>query len=274
MNKLLISGLVIIAATSLAYGAESDFPEIKKLENTQLQNRSQALDNQIKTQEKNFAQNKEKQADQYMKDNTSAMSQKQKTQNNAPLTKKQNSDGNANQKYIKTKTLTKTLAKNKEKQINKHMKNNSSGVNQKLKTQNNSDFIKELNLTKKQIKKIENLRKANIAERKELQRKIQKQEKMLKNEFSKQSPDKKKIEKITKEIKQLQNKKIDNRINAFLSMKKTLNNKQFNKMQKMNAKNTQSQRASHRLGASQMRNLIKNSSGAQGSDSSQGRGRK
>ena len=87
----------------------------------------------------------------------------------------------------------------------------------------------KLDLTEEQQKQMEELRKSNMEEMKQLHEEIRDKKGALQEELQKPVTDEGKIDSIVKELKDLQGKQIENRVDHFISMKEILTPEQFQK---------------------------------------------
>lgn len=103
----------------------------------------------------------------------------------------------------------------------------NKGENQKHFRQRIEKMMEELNLTPEQREQIKEQRSQYRGTSKELRSLLRKKEKDLKDEFEKESTDKEKVKYIAGDIKELQAKLIDQRIQSILAMKETLTPQQY-----------------------------------------------
>lgn len=93
--------------------------------------------------------------------------------------------------------------------------------------------FKDLNLTDKQKEDLKTLKKANSESKKELEKQFRTKVKALNDEFLKEKYSAKEVKNLTKEIKNLSAKLIDNKIAKKEGMRKILTSEQYNKMFKV-----------------------------------------
>lgn len=93
--------------------------------------------------------------------------------------------------------------------------------------------FKDLNLTDKQKEDLKGLKKANFESKKELEKQFRTKVKALNDEFLKEKYSAKEVKNLTKEIKNLSAKLIDNKIAKKEGMRKVLTSEQYNKIFKI-----------------------------------------
>jgi Spy/CpxP family protein refolding chaperone len=90
-------------------------------------------------------------------------------------------------------------------------------------------IVSELNLTPEQGEEIKNQRSEHRRIKKQLSHSLREKQKELKAELEKEVSDRGKVDRISKDIKQLQGERVDHRIEGVLQMKEILTPEQYRK---------------------------------------------